>query len=172
MRPRKATIPRDPNSARQQKIQRRTEENLSPFEKERRDRFIAEYLVDFCGSQAWLRAGFAPKYRYQGASTMLSEPYVAARIREAIDAAEESNLINRNRIIAGLVREANFLGINASHSARVTAFNVLAKILGLEAPQKIEHSGGVMLCPMTMKMDDWERTAIETQAKLKANVRD
>jgi phage terminase small subunit len=155
------------------KLLRRTEENLTPLMKQRRDQFIAEYLVDWRGPAAWIRSGGSPNSAAKMAYELLREPYVTRKIREQVDAMEEANLINRNRILAGLVREANYQGVGASHGARVSAYHVLAKILGMEAPVKVEAqvSCGVMLIPAGTSVDNWERDAIDVQAQLKADVR-
>lgn len=152
---------------------RRTEENLTPTMRFRRDAFIAEYLVDWSGPMAWIRSGGSPNSAAKMAYELLREPYVTRKIRECIDSLEEAKIINRNRILAGLVREANYQGIGASHGARVSAYSVLAKILGMEAASKVEvdHKGGVMLVPFTPSVDEWERNAIEAQATLKTDVR-
>ncbi len=151
---------------------RMTEENLTPRMKARRDAFIAEYLVDWSGPNAMIRSGGSPSTACKLARQYLHEPYVAKKIRECIDALEEAGLINRKRVLAGLVREANYHGIGASHGARVSAYGVLAKILGMEAAQKVDVKVGVMVVPMAATPEDWEKQAIEGQAKLKSDVRD
>lgn len=166
----------DPNSQTATKIKRFTEEFMieHPLMKTKRDRFIAEYLIDFNGPMAWIRSGGAYSTATKMASQYLREPYVAKKIWEVIDSLEEVELINRKRVLAGLVREANFMGIGASHSARVSAYSKLASILGMDAPQKIEakvkFAGGVMLVPFVADPKEWEQKAIEAQKKLKDEI--
>lgn len=162
---------KNPLSKTAKKLLRRTEENLTPVMKQRRDAFINEYLVDWNGPNAWIRSGGSPNSATKMAYELLREPYVMKKIREVVDAMEEANLINRNRILAGLVREANYMGMSASHSARVSAWNSLAKILGMEAPTEVKHSGGVMLVPIAASVDQWENNAEAAQRQLKADVR-
>lgn len=152
---------------------KKTEEAMTPLEKANRDRFINEYLVDWRGPQAWIRAGGSESNASIKARELLKEPYVARKIREQVDLIEQSQLINRNRVLAGLVREANYLGVGASHSARVAAYTVLAKILGMEASIKVDHEirGGVMLIPAGVPVEDWEKNAIDVQSQLKLDVR-
>lgn len=163
----------NPNSQTAKKLKRFTEEFMleHPDMKERRDRFIAEYLVDFNGALAYIRAGGPCTTASKMSSQYLREPYVARKIRECIDSLEEAKLINRKRVLAGLVREANYMGIGASHSARVSAYSKLASILGMDAPVKVDakvkFAGGVMLVPFTADPIEWEKKAIEAQKKLK-----
>lgn len=154
------------------RIASRTEDKLTPEMKATRDAFVAEYLVDWSCSKAWVRIGGGYTSRYRMGAELLREPYVARRIKELVDILAENQITNNKRILAGLVREANYHGRDASHSARVSAFGLLAKINGMEAPTRVEHSGGVMVVPGVHSVDDWERSAIEAQAKLKADVRD
>jgi Terminase small subunit len=156
------------------RIKARTEENITPKMKEKRDRFIAEYLVDFNGVHAYIRSGGPATTAAKMSCQFLKEPYVLKKIRETIDALEEANIINRKRILAGLVREANYAGIGASHGARVSAYAKLATILGMDAPIKIDAkvkvAGGVMLVPMPSNPDDWEKAAVQKQLELKNEV--
>lgn len=175
-------VPIDPSlpkkklhSQSKERIARRTEENLTPRMKDRRDRFIAEYLFDFNGPLAIIRAGGATSTAPKIASQYLHEPYVAKKIRACIEALEEAEIINRKRVLAGLVREAHYQGIGASHSARVAAYAKLAQILGMDAPLKIDarvkFAGGVMLVPMPQNTEDWEKMAEQKQIELKNDVR-
>lgn len=161
------------HSQSKERIARRTEENLTPKMKERRDRFIAEYLVDFNGPRAIIRAGGSYTTAEKISSQFLHEPYVLKKIRETIDLLEEKNIINRQRVLAMLVREANYTGQGASHGARVSAASKLASILGMDAPIKVEgkFAHGVMLVPMTSSKEDWEKLAQQSQAQLKEDVR-
>lgn len=167
------TLKQNPNSKTSRKLAARTEDRLTPAMKDRRDRFIAEYLVDFHGPNAILRSGGASSTAAKMAYEFLREPYVTRRIREVIDSMEEADLINRKRILAGLIREANYTGIGASHGARVSAYSKLASILGMDAPQKVQHqvSGGVMVIPVTANLSDWETVAEQKQLALKEDVR-
>ncbi len=62
------------------------------------------------------------------------------------------------------------------HSARVSAWNILSKIMGYEAPKKVEATveltGGVMVVAATPDMVGWESAASGSQQKLKEIVRD
>lgn len=170
-------IKRDPNSKNQQRLAKRTEENLTTAAKVFRDIFIAEYLVDYNAYQAYRRAGGTAKAKngYKIAYEMTLEPYVCKKIRECIDLAEEKQLINRQRIIAGLVREANYNGMSASHGARVTSFATLAKIMGMDQRQvaaNLSMRGGILIVPQTDDLQTWEARSASAQRALKEAVRE
>lgn len=157
------------------KLKRRTLENLTPAMKAKRDRFITEFVKDFNGPMAYVRAGGPYTSAVKMSGEFLREPYVAQRIWEVIDSLEEAEIINRKHVLAGLVREANFTGIGASHGARVSAYAHLAKILGMEQTNinlkgDIKFRGGVMLVPAPDPMA-WEQAAAEAQKQLKEDVR-
>lgn len=164
------------NNKHGRKLARRTLEKLSPKMKERRDRFIVEYLKDFSGPDAYIRAGGPATSAVKMSSEYLREPYVAEQVWRVIDAMEEADLISRKRVIAGFIKEANFHGIGASHSARVAAFGHLAKILGMEQTNvnvqgDIKFRGGVMVVPVPPTPDAWEQLAAGAQKMLKEEVK-
>jgi hypothetical protein len=168
----------DPKSARQRKLRARTHANLGDAEKAFRDKFISEYLYDFNAAAAYLRAGGARgkgNNHYARAHDLMSEPYVVFEIRKTIDAAKESDLINRNRTLAGLVREANFHGVDASHGARVGALKFLAEIQGMNSKAPPAGSGaaagGILVVPETASVQDWEARSAQAQKELKESVR-
>ena len=152
----------------------KTESKLSPEQRRKRDLFVDEYLVDFNATAAVIRTGGSKKGASYKAHLLMQEPYVQLRIRQTIDALEEAKIINRQRILAGLVREAHYSGVGASHSARVAAWSTLARIIGMEAPIKVEAShevrGGVMVIPMADPAS-WEASAVTAQKLLKDDVR-
>src|SRR5215469_712024 len=61
--------------------------SLSP----RVQRFVAEYLRDFNGTQAAIRAGYSPKSARSQASHMLRNVAIAAAVREAGERALKSS---------------------------------------------------------------------------------
>jgi hypothetical protein len=153
----------------------RTQENLTPKMKMIRDRYIAEYLVDFNGPKAYIRAGGPATTAAKMSSQFNHEPYVLKKIQECIDSLEEAEIINRKRVLAGLVREANYSGIGASHGARVAAYGTLSKILNMQQTNinlkgDIKVRGGIMVVPVASP-EDWEKLAQVSQKQLKDDVR-
>lgn len=185
----------DPTSTYGQRLARRTEENLTPAMKHRRDVFIREYIRDFNGAQAWLRMKaevdpedahkhYSPAQAAEHAYQLKNEPYVAKRIAELVDSLEAANMISQQRVLAMLIRDAELQGIGAKHAARVSAQKVLVDVLGMSSQAKAAAArtegaggaggprGGVMVVPAVAgTADEWEAAAAEAQAKLKEEVR-
>jgi len=109
---------------------------LSP----RQQRFVEEYLVDLNGTQAAIRAGYAPGAAKVQACRLLTKDNIAQAITEGREKLSQQTEINQRTVLEGFHREANYFGEGASHSARVSAFGGLAKVLGLDT-QKHELSG-------------------------------
>jgi hypothetical protein len=187
----------DPTSTYGQRLARRTEENLTPAMKHRRDVFIREYLRDFNGAQAWLRMKaevdpqdahkhYTPAQAAEHAYQLRNEPYVAKRIAELVDAMDAANVISQQRVLAMLVREAELQGIGAKHAARVAAQKVLVDVLGMSSAAKAAAArvpsgpggnglprGGVMVVPdVAGDVESWEAAAADAQARLKQEVRE
>ncbi len=170
----------DPNSKASQVLAKRTKGSLSIKSLAFRNRFITEYIADFDPELAWIRAGGGGKKenaRNRG-KQLLREAYVSRKVREMIDIMDEKELINRNRVIAGFVKEASYHGPGASHAARVAALKGLSGILGMEQVNvnvkgKVDHTvrGGVMVVPVVPGSDDWEKLAANSQKQLKEDVR-
>lgn len=164
--------------------------------KKRRNVFIAEYLVDFCAAQAWRRMKatcdpddlkqYTARESAEHGYMLTREPYVALKIRETIDLMEEAQFLNRNRILAMALREANYHGQGAQHGGRVSSIKLLADIAELgSAAQAAKRRptggggtggpggprGGVMIVPATADLSTWEKQAKAAQAQLKEDVR-
>lgn len=147
-----------------------------PGMKARRDRFIAEYVKDWRPTDAYIRAGGPATTASKQSWEYLHEPYVAQKIRQYIDASSEESLVNAKTVIMGLLREANYTSVGASHGARVSALMGLARILGIEktvVKGDLNHNirGGVMVVPVVPGSDEWEQLASAQQQKLKEEVR-
>jgi hypothetical protein len=175
-------VKRKETAAQKRELRRsRTVEFLDPGERILRDHFVTQYLVDFKAAPALRRAyaalDFAPPnndYITNNAWQLLQEPYVAMEVQKAIDKIEEKNLVSRNRILAGLMKESNYEGMGASHAARVSGWSKLANILKMDVKQieaNLASRGGILVVPVTQKPEDWEKRATEAQAALKAEVR-
>lgn len=176
-------IPLDPNSRNSQRLAAKTEGNLSPKQKKRADEFVLQYLRDFNATQSFIRTlveegrhfeDIDLQYAMNQGYQMTRWPYVAQKIREAMETAEESNIVTRSEVLFGLKREAYFSGPGASHGARVNGWGKLASILGMET-KKIEQTlamkGGIMVVPNTDDLESWEKRAAAAQAALKEDVR-
>ena len=113
-------------------------EGLTKRERDIRDRFVTEYIVDYNAFQAALRCGYQEAYATDYSQKFMREPYVQQQIvkrqEELGETGEEAQ--HKKRIIAGLYKNANDYGPGSSHGGRVAAYNTLIKMLGLEAPAK------------------------------------
>lgn len=113
---------------------------LSVAEREFRDRFVTEYLVDYSPSEACMRLGFAREYANDYAHMYMHDAYVQREVkrREVIENVEgpTSDEAFRRRIKASLFREAH--NQFAKPSSRIAALKALADIYGMNAPIKQE----------------------------------
>lgn len=149
------------------------EVELSTRERSLRDLFVKEYMVDFDAVSACMRCGFQSLMATQYAQRFMEEPYVQRKLAQeqmrVIEAGDEDrNEMEKQRIIAGLLREAHYRGPGSSHAARVAAFAKLATIKGLDKESKVQpgETSGVMQVPGIASLDDWETTAQASQEKL------
>ena len=147
--------------------------DLSDKEKELRDRFVSEYILDFDAYAAAMRIGFGPSFAPTYAEKFLAEPYVQKRLVEfqtAMDADPKAEAeLDRRRIRAALLREAHYRGPGSSHAARVSALAKLAQIRDMDAPIKsqVHLLGGVMEVPGIANTESWEEAAVTSQMALK-----
>jgi len=172
-------VPADPNSAAAR--QRNPSFEAPNYNAQLRERFITEYLRDFNNGNAYLRAAgpevcdlLAWKTIQNNGWKMRHEPYVAAKIAEALDALAEEHIITRKEILVGLKKEANDDGPNTLQAARVSAWGTLAKVMGMDtkrAEMNLASQGGILIVPQTAGVDDWEKRSQAAQAALKEAVR-
>lgn len=106
-------------------------------------RFVEEYLVDLNGKQAAIRAGYAPGSAEVAASRLLTVDKVRAEVETRKKARTQKLDLTVERVLGGLLREAELYDEGASHSARVGAWTQLGKHLGilgdkLEVKAKVE----------------------------------
>lgn len=93
--------------------------------------FVAEYLIDLNATQAAIRAGYSKKTAHVTGHENLKKPEIAAAVKTAIDARAEQAAVTAQEVIDGLRSEAEYFGLNSSHSARVAAWAHLGKHLGI-----------------------------------------
>ena len=103
----------------------------------RQQRFVGEYLVDLNATQAAIRAGYSERTAYSIGHENLKKPEIQKAIRERQENLAENLEVTQQMVINGLYAEANFHGEGASHSARITAWGLLAKHLGMLIDRKI-----------------------------------
>lgn len=69
-------------------------------------RFVEEYAVDFNGTQAWIRAGYATKGAKQNAHVLMKRPEVAAAIEAEMSAKRERAHMKADEVMAELAKLA------------------------------------------------------------------
>jgi hypothetical protein len=155
------------------------ERSYSWREKALRDLFVKEYLVDYDSIGAAMRVGYNRGIAKEYAVRLMDEPYVMRQIAKYEGApVEEDETTAKKRIMAGLVREANFRGAGSSQAARVAALGKLAQLYGMEPAtrNKTELTGadgqplaaGQFVIPGIMTPEQWEPFAAQQQADLVA----
>lgn len=151
-----------------------------PIDKIKAQAFAKEYLRDFDGVKALIRAGLAPntdsvEYLVRTAAKYCRNIHVLQALQAFVARIEDDKIVTRERVLMGLYEEANYRGLGSTQSARVAAWAKLAKLLGMEDGDKPDPlattRGGVMLVPLAGGVDAWERAAIGQQQRLKAEVR-
>lgn len=148
-------------------------------EKALRDLFVKEYLVDYDAVGAAMRIGYNRGIAKEYAVRLMDEPYVARQIAKQEGApVEEDEKTAKKRIMAGLVREANYRGAGSSQAARVAALGKLAQLYGMEPATKTKTeltgpdgqplTAGQFIIPGVMTPEQWEREVSRQQADLVA----
>lgn len=164
----------DPNSGTSIRLARMTEEHLSDEKKAFAQAFCREYIVDFNAGNAFLRAGGSPNTPAK-AYEMMRWPFVLQELERMKDILEEELCVTRKDVLFGLKREANDFSENASHSARVSAWGKLGRVLKMdvqvtESNSTVTHRGGVMVVPASPTVDQWEAVTADVQQRLKEDV--
>jgi phage terminase small subunit len=73
---------------------------------ERQLAFIREYVIDFNGTQAAIRAGYAPKSARYSATRMLRNPLIQGQIQAQIQRISEKADVTATRVLEELARVA------------------------------------------------------------------
>lgn len=164
----------DPNSETSIRLSRKTEENLTPNMRIFAATFCREYIKDFNVSNAYLRAGGSPNAMTK-AYEMMRWPFVQQELDRLKEILEEDVMVTKKDVLLGLKREANDFSENASHSARVSAWGKLGRVLKMDvtvtqSETTVTHRGGVMVVPAPQSVDQWESVTADVQQKLKEDV--
>jgi phage terminase small subunit len=79
-------------------------------------KFVQEYLVDLNGTQAAIRAGYAPKSAYVTASKLLKKPEVKASLGAAMAERSKRTEVTADRVIQEIARLA-FVDVSKAYDA-------------------------------------------------------
>jgi hypothetical protein len=98
---------------------------------ERQRRFVEEYLVDFDGSAAVLRAGYNTKYANRLAYEMLHNPAIKAAIDQVtLERAAEAT-IKPEYVMNKIQRTIEKAEVDNNHTAVLRGCEILARALGM-----------------------------------------
>ena len=92
--------------------------------------FVREYLVDFNATQAAIRAGYSKKTAGQLGHTLLKNVEIQACLAEFRQKAAETTVTDTAWVRQRLREEATDFSAQASHSARVRALELIARMNG------------------------------------------
>lgn len=165
--------PRNKDTKHYRLLAGRTKENMKPAMFKRRDDFIKYLLEGHNQYSAALLAGVPKASARKVSSELWHEPYVQEQLRTLREQMEEEDLITRKEQLLDLKRIA--FNVHGGTQGRVQAHALIAKVMGREAPTKVEATvvdGGVMVVPGASSVDEWEQAAAASQAKLKKEVRE
>ena len=106
--------------------------------------FVQEYLKDLNATQAAIRAGYSEKTAQEQSSRLLSKAIVQQAIQKGRDKLAAKAEVTAERVLNGLLAEATADDGPTCKTARVKAWELLGKHLGLMADRsKVEVSGDV-----------------------------
>jgi phage terminase small subunit len=141
----------------------------------REARFVQEYLVDACGTQAAIRAGVAPAGAHVWASRALRKAKVSAAIqaRQTADAARL--LLRREDVLNGLQEAINQAREQGNPAAMISGLREIGKMLGFYAVEtkrvEVSTMGQGILGRMEL-MSDAELLGLLVQEWHRLNERD
>lgn len=107
----------------------------------KQERFVAEYLKDLNATQAAIRAGYSERSAASIGDENLRKPEVAAAVENAMAKRAERTALTQEEVIDGLRDEATDHTDQSSHAARVKAWELLGRHLGM-FPTEVKHKHG------------------------------
>jgi hypothetical protein len=97
----------------------------------RQQRFVDEYLVDLNATQAAIRAGYSTHTAEQQGPRLLGNVEIAEAVQSAQAVRSARVHISQDDVLSGLHREATLTGAGSTHAARVSAWGLIGKHLGM-----------------------------------------
>lgn len=98
-------------------------------------RWIDEYLLDFNGAAAAVRAGYSVKCARSIACELLTKPDIQAVLQARQAALAQELQITRKGVIKGLLEAVDMGRVQQNPSAMVSALSTIGKMLGFYAPE-------------------------------------
>ena len=109
--------------------------NLPPSLNSKQLRWIDEYLIDFNGAAAAVRAGYSAKCARSIACELLTKPDIQAVLQAKQGALAEELRITRQGVVQGLLEAVDMGRVQQNPGAMVGALREVAKMLGFYAPE-------------------------------------
>lgn len=109
---------------------------MAALKNKQHELFCQEYLADLNGAAAAVRAGYSEKAARQTASRLLTIANVQARVAELQAERTQRTQITADWVVAGLKAEAEDRGEKSSQSARIRAYELLGKHVGMWSEKK------------------------------------
>lgn len=106
---------------------------------QKQQRFVTEYLKDFNGTNAAIRAGYSEKTAYAAANKLLKLTNVKAKVEEANTKLATSVHLTKEDILQDLIdiKDNNH---NSNPRVALQAIDQISKILGFNAPTRQDIS--------------------------------
>jgi len=103
---------------------------------DKRSRFVEEYLRDQNGTQAAIRAGYAPGSAYSAASRLLRNDQVRVAVAERQGAIARDLELDRQKVIAQLMEAIEVARLQSDPQAMIAGWREIAKMLGYYEPER------------------------------------
>lgn len=104
--------------------------------------FVREYLIDFNGTQAAIRAGYSEKTAKSQASQLLTNEDVSEALKKGVEDLDNKADLTKLNLLERLQSIMELTGYSEEHCQKaIKAIEVYAKMCGMNEPEKVEHSG-------------------------------
>ena len=151
-----------------------TPQTLTVRERQLRDKFVMEYMVDHNYTKAATRTGWPNGQAQEMGTIFMYDPYTQKAIANAMSAADhcpEVELSEQQKIKNLLFKEATSYGLGSSQSGRVAALSKLSSIHGMDKPTQTEslitNQGSVDLnLKQSFDFETMDEKSIELMRKL------
>ena len=111
----------------------------------RQQRFVDEYVQDFNGAQAAIRAGYSQKAAKEVAYRLLTYTHVTQAVEQQVQEAARKLEISRETVLQGLLEAAAMAKEEGSTLALVSAWREVAKLMGFYPSSRVQIERKVSL---------------------------
>ena len=111
----------------------------------RQQRFVREYVLDFNGAQAAIRAGYSQKAAKEVAYRLLTYTHVTQAVEQQAQEAARKLEITRETVLQGLLEAAAMAKEEGSTLALVSAWREVAKLMGFYPSSRVQIESKVTL---------------------------